>query len=358
MTTNPKRRSLPWGLLGAILLLLPVEASLRVLQPEGRLSSGLDSYEYRFLPRELARSGSPPIVFIGSSRTREGASIPTLKKAVWDATGATLAMANYGMSAAAAGETLLAVRQLLRATPRPELVLYGVGPRQLRPKASMAATQRHMVRLPDWGQLRLEEGEAVDACLGDALRNSLGDRLHLFRYLPEIRRALEPGAKERRKELKKVLTRVSRLKRSPMLGYDSTWNQSNSSRQSKRKSREYLARVFEGEPPSLDEAQRDRMDRAVTELRAAGIEVVLFEAPTSPSLSAAMPAHLLDEVAATATSLAQERGVPYLTVEQLGVKLKKKEWREHSHLNLLGARRMSRALAKEVVVPWVERRAD
>ena len=61
------------------MLLGAAEVGLRLHRPDGDISYRMSEQEYRFLPLELRRFGSASVVVIGSSRAREGVSIPVLR---------------------------------------------------------------------------------------------------------------------------------------------------------------------------------------------------------------------------------------------------------------------------------------
>lgn len=346
---------LPWGLVGALVLLGSAELGLRLSQSEGVVAYEMKAPAYRSIPYELDRTGAAPVSVLGSSRAREGVSMPTMSRAIEDATGQSIGVANYALAGGRGEEVRFLASLLATASPRPGLVLYGVGPRQLLPNAEPYQKFSHMWRLSDWFRFRVERGAEVDPYFGRAARNSLGRVSFLVRYEPQVREALL-SRKARWKKLRRALTEVRDRDKSPILGHATVWHQrkpKRSTRVSSKRARKYLNQVTAGQPYRLYPQQVECVDETIRTLRAAGIDVVLFEVPMSPALREVFPAEVEAEFHELMDSLAAKNSVPYLRLAELGVALKRKHFREQSHANRLGADRVSLALADQVVVPWL-----
>ncbi len=54
--------------------------------------------------------------------------------------------------------------------------------------------------------------------------------------------------------------------------------------------------------------------------------------------------------------LSEESEVAYLSTEDLGLQFEHRDFREQSHLNLRGARKLTTGLTEVVVLPWLEGR--
>jgi len=357
-STSSSRAALPWGPIGAVLLLGAFEAGLRVVRPEGHVmySSGLQAS--RLLPLELAENGSADVVVLGSSRALQGVSVPHLRGRL-EAAGAELRVANYALTGARAEEVNLVAHTMLRHRPRPALVLYSVEPRGLLPRVRGSSGVRAGLRLRDWVRLRRRGGAPNGDYFGAAVRNSLTDRLWLFRYAHVFEATRDRAAGHRWSYFVKRMTVLTRRDTAPMLGGPSIWHDESplhSANLSRKRASSYLKRVTEGEPYRLAELQLAHMHDTVGALRAAGVDVVLYEQPPSRGLRAALPKDVLPAFQEQMRALAAEHDVRYVDADELDLGLISKDWREHSHLNLRGATKATNALADLVVLPWVEAR--
>ena len=208
----------------------------------------------------------------------------------------------------------------------------------------------------DWLRLRRQRGAWVDSTFGHSLRNALAGSLWLFRYEHVFREAAHRTRGGRWAELRKTLGKSSRLDRTPVRGLPTIWHLESprkAGKSSTRQARRYLKRVTKGKPYTLDRDQFDRMRETVRVLQQAGVDVVLYEQPASAGLQAALPKTVMPEYHALMEELGDEFGVPYWTAEEMGIELRDRDWREHSHLNLRGATKVASALAESIVTPWL-----
>jgi len=346
----------PWGLVGALVLLLAAEVCLRVAQPEGELNYGMSERAYRVFPYELESRGAARVSIVGSSRAREAVSVPTLRKALRTAGEPDVEVASYALVGARAAEVQQVVHKLIETEPAPELVLYGVGPRQLLHKARPHAGASNMWRVSDWATERLDHGKEVDRFLGRSVRNSLGEHLFLVRYEPQIRAALD-HTRDHGRFLWEAVTISKGHDTSPMRGNYSVWQSSEKIQVfavDRERARSYLAKVTSGEPYALEDESLQVMEETLEALSAAGIDVALFEVPIKKDLEDVFPEGTIDRFHQLMRELASRQGVPYLDREGLGLKLVGRDFREQSHLNLRGGRKTAQALAQVVVLPWLD----
>ncbi len=354
-SSEPVARWLPWGLIGAVLLLGAVELALRSSRPTGEPSYASSAQEYRVLPYELKARGAAMISLLGSSRGREGVSVPKLRESLGEALPAGQNVANYSLTAGRAMDVAEVVDRLVRAEPPPKLVLYGVSPRQLTAKRYPHTGRSNFWTLRDWWQIRRTDGAVVDRQLGGATRYSLGHALQLFRLEPEVRASL--ALKEGRWEhLRGTLTVVRGHHRSAMRGNKTLWQQGTPwkvRKVTKKRARSYLKNVTQHEPLVLSQEMLDAMERALATLTANGIDVVLFEMPLHPILESVYPKTVMPDFDRMMGELSARTGVAYLSAEALDYKFRRQDYREQSHMNLRGAEKISKGLAEAVVLPWL-----
>lgn len=351
-SSTSSSRTLPWALIGALVLIGGFEGGLRILQPDGEVHYALAPQEYTFFARHLVLDGSADVIVLGSSRAREGVAMPKLQAAV----GPSMTAGNYALGGSRASEVLLTVHHLLRAVPRPRLALLGIEPRLLLDDRGSLASQQHFLTYLDWRRLRRERGGAPLApYFGAAVRHSLGRYVWLLRYDHVFRQARKRAPTSRWRRIRDRLLQAPEDVPSPLRGQLTPW-QKDKPRQSRKLSREdtrdYVQRVGRGSPYAQDEDQRRRLREAVRLLREGGVDIVLFEMPISPALERELPPGTIDRLHAVMEEFSRDLEVSWWTADALGIELKRKDWREHSHLNLRGANKVSDALVEHIVAPW------
>jgi hypothetical protein len=341
-------RRIPWGLVCCLVLLLAFEGFVRGLRPGGAVPYAFSEQEYRSIPAELQRVGAAEVAIVGSSRAREAIALPELAADLEERAGRKVTVASYAVAGGRAAEVRVIARRLLGARPRPELVLYGVGPRQLLEREDPGMALGRIWGLADWVRARLELGRGPTApWLGASLRNSAGRHAYAVRFQPQVHAALtEPS-----EGLKKAFTEAPGLKYAPTRGRHTIWQTRSPNKSidiSPSRARSYLDKVLDGRPYDLDPAQLGRMDDTLELLGEAGVLVVLFEVPIQPVLAEQFPEGTLQEFQRLMVELAERHGVEYLPAAGLVPDLPRSGFREQSHLNLAGARLLTAALVERV----------
>jgi len=77
-----------------------------------------------------------------------------------------------------------------------------------------------------------------------------------------------------------------------------------------------------------------------------GVPVVLFAVPIADVLQSVLPEGLMAEFEGTMNEVASSSGTLFLSAADLAVTYRRKDFREQSHLNLRGAKKLTRALSK------------
>ena len=337
-----------------MVLLLAAELACRALQPSGRVPYSLDGVgEYRSLGPELEAVGAAPISVVGSSRAREAVLLPLVRLLMAERTGSEPRVANYAIAGAHAGEVALVVDRLLAADPPPEIVLYGLTPRQLVDKGA-PRNSAYLWNLDDWWAERNERGRSVDRFLPQVLRNQLVRRVRLYRYREEIAAAFAtPASESFVRTLRRGLAERD-SDESPMRG-DLTDLQRGESIRSRRVSdaytREYVARIWLPDAWSMTEQER-KLASLVEACRVARVPIVLFEVPISEVLLRNLPEGAYASFLTIVSRVSSESGVPFYSARDLELHPLQKDFREQSHLNNLGGMKVTRALVAEILVPW------
>jgi hypothetical protein len=106
------------------------------------------------------------------------------------------------------------------------------------------------------------------------------------------------------------------------------------------------------------ERQVRQLGALLTRCREAGVPLALFEVPTAPILREHLPKGAYRSYRVAVARAAEARGVPFLTVEDLGLEFGRRDFREQSHLNERGATKLTRAVAERVVLPALHLRSN
>lgn len=355
-----------WWLSLAVVVvgLLCVEGLTRQLPMERLLFRGGDhGATVRPVIKAFLRAGPPPaeVVFFGSSRTHRGVVLSQVESMLDERGLGPVRARSYAFAGAHIQEIGHYIDALLNASS-PRLVLIGVAPRALR--GSRETLWADMTPLRGWWR-RVRAGTADDAWDGV----TLGGSLH--HELSELSMAV--SFRERYREaIVDALLSVWRgnwgsawsslalpAKTSPMTG-GSPWAHRNGD--------EFLS-IFDGDrmdervavamkrqyPDGVYAYDAERTDRAIMQIgrsaREHGVEVVLFELPWPNLLERNWPPDVQADFRAALTRACNAAGLEWVPFESLGVEIDDRHFKEHSHLNLHGARRLTPGLVEQIIAP-------
>jgi hypothetical protein len=334
-----------------------VELAVRWVHPSGTVPYTVEGHgEYRALGPEIEAFGAAQVSIVGSSRVREALLLPLLRRHLERGSGAAPSVASYAIGGAHAAEVELVVRKLLAADTPPDLIVYGLTPRQLVDK-KRPRNSAYLWDLSAWWEERRVRGGMIDKFLPQVVRNELTQRVHAYRYREEIAAAFAtPASEDFWGHLITGLVQRD-TPRSPMRGELTVWQRNRpwvSRNVSAARVRRYVDSVWTPGRWSMERQER-RLDAILKRCREAGVPLVLFEVPTAPILRAHLPEGAYRRYRVAVGGVAQAHGVPFLTVEDLGLELTRRDFREQSHLNQGGASKLTRAVAERVVLPALRR---
>jgi hypothetical protein len=348
-----RARRLPCATGVALALLLGLELAVRWVHPSGTVPYSLEGVgEYRSLAPELEAFGPARVSIVGSSRAREGLLLPLLHRYLEREPGGAPSVASYAIGGARAAEVELVVRKLLAADVPPDLIVYGLTPRQLLDR-DWFRNSAYLWDLAGWWEERRVRGGMIDRHLPQVVRNELVRYVHAYRYREEIGAAFAiPASESFRERLYSGLSQRD-TPHSPMRG-DLTVLQRNTPSISRDVSAEhvrgYVDSLWIPGKWSMERQERS-LGATLTRCREAGVPLVLFEVPTSSILREHLPKGAYRRYRVAVARAAQAHGVPFLSVEDLGLELARRDFREQSHLNWRGATKLTRAVAERVVLP-------
>jgi hypothetical protein len=326
---------------------------VRWVHPSGTVPYSVDGVgEYRALAPELEAFGPARVSIVGSSRVREGLLLPHLHRHLERELGAAPSVASYALGGARAAEVELVVRKLLAADAPPDLIVYGLTPRQLVDK-SRPRNSSYLWDLAGWWEERRMRGGMVDQFLPQALRNELVRHVYAYRYREEIGAAFAaPASEDFWERLGTGLTRRD-TPLSPMRGELTVWQRTKrliSWNMGAEHVRRYVDQVWTPGEWSMQRQER-KLGAILTRCREAGVPLVLFEVPSAPILREHLPKGAYRRYRVAVGRAAEAHGVSFLTVEDLNLEPTRRDFREQSHLNQRGAAKLTRAVAERVVLP-------
>jgi hypothetical protein len=123
---------------------------------------------------------------------------------------------------------------------------------------------------------------------------------------------------------------------------------------SEERVRNYLEPLLVDGRYPMGEIRMKAMSDLIAACRDAGVQLVFFEIPLSEILMRNLPEGTYDEFLDRMWTLAGEGAAWFVTVDDLQLVFDDSDFAEQSHLNLAGARKLTRALTERVIVPELE----
>lgn len=349
---------MPWAFLCALLVFLACELAVRAAPARAvvpYLSTGRSTYPA--VRHFVEKDGPAEVAVVGSSRARESVAAPELRAACETALGRSLTVGNYASPAASADEVESIVRILVGQARKPALILYGISPLQLSTKAAAVRHAGRLWLLADWERERPKLAKAsAERMRAMALHNEVGrwSKLYAYRDMAWIRLRALLGSEA--------------IHSNPLLG-ELTYQQV---RQPERRLsdhpvrdaavRNYLRPRMQGDRLPLGGRASRHFESILSLCEEAGVPIVVYEVPLSETLRRNYPPGTLERMRRIVQELTNAHRVPYLRAEDLGASFDETQFRDLSHLNLEGARRLTAILAEKAAIPalkgelaWVDR---
>lgn len=348
--------------------------------PERMHPWSLGDGEYRALAAWIRDGSLPDVVFLGTSRGREAIVVPYARARLEEALGTSVEVANFSLAGARVAEQLQVVRALLRRRARegdpgggPRLIAYGMTQRSLLGEFERERVQSYFFGFDDWRRQVAVDADRWRSVWPEIARNVLGGPYRTLRYRTRLEAAIDdvfelwkyerdgPSGPAAAWAVPRSWLDVATLApiRSPQLGMLTPWQ-----RASRIRSLEthpvmpetlaaYVASLSEDGVYSLSDRKFEQLRELVRRVQAAGIRFVAFELPLSDQLLGALPPQVPQEFRTRMTELALSEGFDFVTLEQLDVAFSPGEYREPSHLNIVGALRMTDVVVERVLAPRI-----
>ena len=345
----PIRFGVPWGLIGAIVLIVAVEAALRLIGPIKLIAFASDEGQYRAVRDFIDAQGPADVALIGSSQFREAIAMPRLTESIEKYAGHDIWAANYSMRGARVDVLDAAVRYLLRQPRPPKLIIVGFSPRDLRAKE------------PDWPRVAIfwtpadwlrefREHREVLSVMPIVVRNEAGRGLWSLRYREEIslwvQRHFARLGVDASEDRDPIIGEMTAQHVGPKgLAYFEEKGVSK---------RRLFDRVADSylfdQPPTPPAQMQQRLVSLASQFDRADCRGLWIEMPVAAPLAERLKQTKLKSAFETAVHNAiVGRPIDYIVAEDRPVQFDKTEFRDLQHLNLPGAQRMSDWVASEIV---------
>lgn len=339
----------PFALMIAVSLVAGAEIVLRLIGPES-----LVAYEQGVPSRYAARHhilalGTDDICFIGSSRTNNGINCPTVSSTLLETVGRKFRVANCASGGAQTPELVPLVRFMLRYS-NPELILFGVEPEQLGTKDVVNERSAIFWNLRDFGAAREQFGSRVDSYLPQVIRNEIELQYFTLRARGRSGNLL--------RELFSGFTvphplRGEVLFPAHVIEADLTLQDAKIDPEQVRK-HVLSDHLVDGHYPFS--ADRIALLHELIDLcRGSRVPLVFFEVPDAAVFSQCFPPGTHERFVDVFRQLASTApGVQFFTLDDLELEFSDADFRDPVHLNLTGAKRLSRSVTERIIKPVLD----
>jgi hypothetical protein len=348
-----QRKSIPWALLGALLLLLVVECGVRIAGPTSYIAYERGPTARHAVRRHVLAYGSSEVLVVGSSRSEMGIDCPELQQGLLASWNRQVEVSNYALGGAQAAESVPMVKHILRHEPLPKVIIYGVGQEQIGPndliydqyteqlfRAPTPVNERAAMfwNMDDYFEARRTFGPMVDEYLPIVTRNGIEQHYHTLRVRGRIMNALRNHLRGR--------------EGSPILGESLDLGDREISMAEEGFDADAIRRhvvdlhLVDGAYP-FHPQRLALFDQLVANCRQAGVMLVFVELPNSAVFEAPFPADTRARFQQVFRNLAQQDGIEFYTLEDLDLHeaFDYEDFYDAAHLNVKGAKRYTQAIA-------------
>ena len=329
-----------------IALLVLLEVGFRLVDQERLLAYYPNNEEMFTLKHSLdIHNGATDICFMGSSRAKEGIVVPVFKSAVELGLGKEVQVANYACVGAKTTEVLAIMRYIAKKASRPQLIFYGVSPRQFLGETVSLERASIFMDFVDWRRSReLYQAEPEINLIPNLIRNQLSELSVFFKYRKKFSHEAMAFAA-------KILSNEDRLYTSikgEMTRYQVKYPEMSlvSRPISDAVVRRYLGGLSVNGRYPMAEINFVFLSKMLALADDLGCRVILFEVPVSDILKKHYPSGTYATFLEKTRAVAVTNNTSFYTANELGLVFTEKHFREQSHLNLVGATMLSKRLAQ------------
>ncbi|MFI5378976.1 MAG: hypothetical protein ACHRHE_06755 [Tepidisphaerales bacterium] len=336
----------PWALAGAVLILLAVEAAVRLADPADVIPYSSGREEHFAVANYLSTFGPADVGFIGSSMTREGIAAPLVRTRLEQALDPPFYVANYGCGGMVADEGNAIVNYMVRNKKAPRLLMYEVNLHHLRPSvSSQSGLLAIFWDLHDWFRNWDRTGTPRTRELPVVLRREIGQWWLTLRY------------RDRVPEWTREWLRLSRSVPVPIQGEYSKFLGFNTHLSANPAKRDALLKKWlagglrDGHYPKMSGELAQCLEDTLRLCRDNQITLVLYEMPLWPGVQSRIPADSYAEFYRVVGGLADKYQVPFYRLADLPVTLGDEHFIDVTHMNRHGAAVVTGALLDKAILP-------
>ncbi|MEZ5980086.1 MAG: hypothetical protein R3F34_18000 [Planctomycetota bacterium] len=338
----------PWGFILSFVVIAAVEVFLESKIPSEEI---LDAHTepYTSIHEVLDEDGPAEVAILGASVSWNGLVVPLIDRAVDDAAGRDVTVANYshlGMRAEL-GDDLAHV--IARRDPPPRILYFGITLHSV-PFADELDDTSWAWGLPDfWRHVRSNGYSALHG-FPYALQNELARKLRIVqmrrdpeRFWLRVADGVEFGPNPMRggHVIGHLKNPDKTLQGEEIEGERAALEKALNERR--------VGRRTNGENPFVSEERVQAIVDVARTFQARGTEVVFFEVPLPPDHVAMLPKLFYTEFEAAMARVVRETGARYVPASKLGVTLGREDFKDTSHMNGRGATTFTRALIDVVM---------
>lgn len=331
----------------AVLLVLATEIGLRALGAFEKTPYWTGRAEYFAAAESIERDGPAEICVIGSSRPRDGILTGPIREACRRQLGTDVRVQNYSCAGATPLVVKFVVRRLLRGGSKPRLVLYGVSPLYVGPDACGSGIPRQFIDWQDWRLMAREDGpdalrflscaaenEARKSIMLCRMREGIGPVIYGYRYFGKIRY----GPYDGEIPLFHQRFRGGSLVDRPI---------------GEERVRLYVSRYLKDGRYRVSRKALKCLKEVQEICAQANVKLVIFEMPYSDFVTRLLPENTFPDFYRAMTRLSQETGGRFVTVTDMKLAVEDEDFQDQSHLNHRGATKLTRALIRHEIVPFL-----
>ena len=341
------RRAFPRALVLAVALVLLFEIALRGSGWPKHFPYELGRMEYGIAAAQIERAGAAEVSIVGSSRTRESIVVPLMAQRLTERLGRPVSVANYASSGAYTTDFEATTKRLLRATPKPKVILIGISERDLIYAGRIWDEVGPFRNVDDLRESIHERGVEGLEELPVMIRSSIGRRWRTLGLRDMLRFEI----------VAQLTSTAVEPFPSPAEGGLSIWQRTSPSRNLAKKPIK-KSRVLERSAAFRFEQfphtqLGDSLDDLMSACDEAGVPLVIYEVHQSKALRDALPKGFYKRFTDFVHEHVGRHGDRFVRLEDLKLKLNDADMREPSHMSFRGASKLTEALADQVVTPML-----
>jgi hypothetical protein len=338
----------PTAIVLAVGFVLLVELVLHLLPARSFYGYGRGLNAYFEVHNYVDDFGAAEVAIVGTSHGREAFVVPELRALCEEKLNRPVTVGNYSCADAGADVIDGMVQHLLASQTPPSLLIYMISPHVLQ--GDQLNWQRLQIfrDAPVWEAQDDEQTlRRITYALSWRVRDWLNGHLLLFRHRYRFQQMCTDFVRRRSYP-------------SPIKGEMTEWQVYNRTRnirdwdigEAALQRAIDLLKDDEGQF-RLSQLQCEAFRQTIRACGGAGIPVLVVEAPMPDVVARRFPQELQLAVRGLVETLESEADVAYLDRASLGVVLDDLDFREISHLNYLGASKLTAAIAQDVI-RWLD----